>query len=176
MGKKLIALAALMLSFSACNLSSTGSPGGVLNLAFNSIQKAKLSDFQGALTGQALKEYGTAEGLALLKNRLSSYKDINVANYVVIKKVEGDQGDGFHGDVLRVYSCDVLSTQAFKSKKQKLKIFSATVDCNVSMGMVQSGENCHGGGGGPDNYEPPTCSPDYSEEEFEDCRVSSLQF
>jgi len=162
---KWMTLGLLALSLTGCD-GTTESPQGVISLAAKAVQKSNLRDLQSYLTGDALKQYGNAEGMKKLQDTLSPYAKFEFQNETLVKHVRGDQGYGFPGDVLRVYSEDIIGVTKAKAS---VKVYTASVTCTVYRERIAGVCTFPPIPGGPQ-----TCQPDQYPE-VQDCLVDNLQ-
>lgn len=88
-------------------------------------RRHRVQDLQAALTGDALVEYGTPQGLEELRHEISAIHGISPARLVTSR--QGDQGYDHHGDIQREYTTSVLGF----TKEGKLVPYTFHIACDV---------------------------------------------
>lgn len=125
------------------------------------------------MTGPALDAFGTREGLAALRDKLSKVTAIEKPR--LIARAEGNQGYGHHGDVKRLFSASVSGL----TRQGAPATYTAHVVCVVSYRsfyLPPESEQCVYDGIGTRHY---LCQPgapaDYGYREAQTCRLSRLE-
>ncbi len=165
----LIMIAALGLS----GCVNRGTPKSILESAASAVTKNNLKKFKQTLTGNALSQYGNDVGIAQVREKLSGFKNLEASSQSLIRKEEGDQGYGFHGDVLRVYEVNV--TGNVRSSDIAGKVLTATVECKIQ--VVPSAPDsgvCHSLPNGGEVCTAPIPSGRF--DETQSCLISEVVF
>jgi hypothetical protein len=158
----------LGLLMNACTLTST--PEHAIKSAVSVADHNKAEKVQDVMIGPALDAFGTPEGLAALRDKLS--KVTSIAEPQLIRFYEGARGDGQVGDI-RLYSARVSGL----TKAGATATYTARISCDVSTEEVTTpfmkGTCWPDPNGGPDNCDADTPSSEYTQE-VQHCRVADL--
>lgn len=161
----------ILLGLLMAGCVSTVTPEETIKSAVSVARHGRIKSAQAVMTGPALDAFGTKEGLAALQEKLS--KIISIDPPELIQSEQGDQGDGHHGDVRRVFSTKVSGL----TKAGAPAAYTARITCDVTYEEVHTPYmqgNC--------TWDPNTnmqqCDPDTPaydwEGEVQDCRVSEI--
>ena len=113
----------LCLGLTGCNGDET-SPQGVLEMMGAALRSGSLADFQGCLSGDALKIYGTAAGMSELRAETSGL-ELTVGDPLLV--AEQPTGNGI---VRETYEIPVLSRRA-SSVENFSRLLNAQVICEA---------------------------------------------
>jgi hypothetical protein len=119
----MFAFVAGALATTGCN-PTTESPTGVLQLAVIQVQKQNVSAFTKTLTGVARDEYGSAQGLARVSQKLSQYSQFQAGPETLISTQSGPDGR----DAGRLYSVDVEGNR----KAGGTVVLKTRIDCQIT--------------------------------------------
>jgi hypothetical protein len=158
----------LGLLMNACTLTST--PEHAIKSAVSVANHNRAQKVQDVMTGPARDAFGTPEGLAALRNKLS--KVTSIATPQLVGTYAGKQGDGGFG-LIRVFATSVSGL----TKAGAPATYNARIDCEVGVEEVSTpymkGTCWPDPNGGPDNCDADTPASDYTEE-VQHCRVAEL--
>jgi hypothetical protein len=111
----MFAWAVLVLAATACTVDST--PQLIVASASSALRKNNLGQFKEALSGSALEQYGTQEGMTILQNKLAGQKLRTTAPQSIAV-------DPSQSGQLSVYTVSVLN------RSTDAKLLDLTVNCN----------------------------------------------
>ncbi|MBI3544632.1 MAG: hypothetical protein HY075_15280 [Deltaproteobacteria bacterium] len=115
-----VALAAATMGLVGCDDYVT--PSGVVRTAAEKIQKRELKGFKKALTGKALAEYGSSEGMASLEARVAKEPNVRVADAELLSVAPVKNGT--FQTAIKTYAVNVLAGQ-------NSRLLTATVLCDI---------------------------------------------
>lgn len=103
-------------------------PGNTAQVAFTALRSNDLKLFRNTLRGhEALQTWGTAEGMANLKNTLSHYKKVFTGNQHVLRRIPIAPG------MRRVYySLDILTKNTNSPLEPQVAAFKVEASCILS--------------------------------------------
>lgn len=148
-----IVLSALVAAFALAGCNDLSTPEAALGSAFKAIKKNKLGAFKATLSGDALAQYGNAEGLKALATQLSGLK-VSLGNkqYLWNRRVS-------HRHDRYSYSLDILVKAEGQATESRFK--TAFVVCDWHAGRVYPGRG---------QYDPGTDLPETTE-----CKIDELK-
>ena len=159
----------LGLLITGCTLTAT--PEQTLKSAVSTAKFRRVRNVHNVMTGAALDAFGTKEGLAAFREKLS--KITSIAPPQLIASDKGDQGDDHYGDIRRVFSANVSGL----TKEGKPATYTAHITCAVDYEEVHTpfvaGTCMPDPNGGPDQCTADTPAYDW-EGEGQNCRVSDI--
>ena len=118
-------LAGMCVLLAGCTHFSAPTPETAVVAVADAARHHRVRDFQAALTGDALVEYGTVQGLEKLQREMSTIHGIAPARLVTSRR--GSQGHDQHGDVWRGYTLSVLG----RTEEGKLVAYTVHIACDV---------------------------------------------
>lgn len=150
---------------------STVTPENTIQSVVSVARHQRVRSASDVMTGPALDAFGTKEGLAALQEKLSKILSINPPE--LIQSEQGDQGDGHHGDVRRIFRTEVSGV----TKAGAPAAYTARITCDVTYQEVHTpfmkGNCIWNPDTGMDQCDPDTPAYDW-EGEVQDCRVSEI--
>jgi len=114
------------MGLSACNDYS--SPQAVVGSAYAALSKNDLKSFRKTLQGEALEQFGNAEGMALLQNEFQGEPTLGKTTFV-------SERDGTYGDY-QTYNVEFFVRQ----EGSTAKVYDATVFCVVRQRVRRTGD------------------------------------
>ncbi len=124
---KVLALSLAMIGLMGCKDFS--SPRGVVGTAGEAIKKNKLADFQETLTGNAMKEWGSAAGMAKLQQKIAGIKKVKLQRPALLSSVSTG-----HWMWNEVHNVQILGDGSL--------LGDATTLCH-NRKYIEHGESCH---------------------------------
>ncbi len=100
----LLSIMALALALTGCDGDT---PRKVIGKAAYDVAHLQLDDLKATLTGDALLRFGNPAGMEQLRARIG--KVVSIGDSLLVSHVQGDQGGGNSGDVLRTYRTKVAA-------------------------------------------------------------------
>jgi hypothetical protein len=164
-------LLGLGLGLAGCVSTLTVTPEETIKSAVSVARHGRIKSAQAVMTGPALDAFGTKEGLAALQEKLNKILSIDPPE--LIQSKQGDQGDGHHGDVRRVFSTKVSGL----TKAGASAAYTARITCDVTYEEVHTpfmkGNCTWDPNTGMDQCDPDTQADDW-EGEVQHCRLSEI--
>jgi hypothetical protein len=162
----------LGLSLTAC-VGDTSTPKETIQTAAYDAAHGKFDDWKAVLTGDALARYGSPAGLDELRGRVG--KLVTIGDPRLVSHLQGDQGGGSVGDVLRTYRSDVSAltphgTPIAVTVETRCSLQVETIHDDGSPGACSLDPNDPGG---PDLCQPDTPASDH-DEVVQSCLVSGI--
>ena len=163
----------LGLLMAGCTLISTSTPEETIKTVVSTAKHSRMGDVREVMTGSALDAFGTKEGLADLRGKLS--KILAIAPPELITSEKGEQGDNHYGDVRRIFRTNVAGL----TKEGAPASYTVHITCDVTYeeehtpfmkGICRADPNDPSG---PDQCDPDTPAFDW-EGEVQHCRVSEI--
>lgn len=117
-------LAVALLGLTACN--DFGSPKGVVKTSASALKENDSELFFKTLTGDALQQYGSEEGMVILQKELGEFLKVRIGSVTLTSHQQGENGK----DVLRTYQVEVLGRKFENS--DPVNLLNAQVTCKVT--------------------------------------------
>jgi hypothetical protein len=162
--KSLLLVGVMMVMSTGCLDKSSSK--STLASAYDAIQNDRLEDFRKTLSPEMLQKYGTEEALSVFRSQFSTYQSVTLSESRLVHAVQGNQGFGHYGDILRVYEQSILGVQP-DGKREIL--YTATVNCTVEVRRTHE-RNCDAGANGHSH-----CSNFVIDSEYRQCLISDLK-
>jgi hypothetical protein len=159
----------LGLLITGCTLNA--SPERALKSAVSVAKFRRVGGAPKVMTGAALDAFGTKEGLAAFREKLS--KITSMAPAQLIAHDLGDQGGDHYGDVRRVFSTTVSGLTKAGAPANYTARITCDVDYEVEDTPYSAGICTPDPNGGPDQCTPDTPASHW-EGEVQSCRVSDI--